>query len=45
VHVELRAPEDVFGFAPLGPDGQPRRVCVVEQGDITATLDLEVVLT
>ncbi|OYV88642.1 MAG: hypothetical protein B7Z68_13110, partial [Acidobacteria bacterium 21-70-11] len=43
--VELRAPADVFGFAPLGPDGQPQRVCVVEQGDVTATLDLEIVLT
>ena len=45
VRVELRATEDVYAFAPLGPDGQPRRVCVVEQGDVTATLDLEIVLT
>jgi hypothetical protein len=45
VRVELRAPEDVFGFAPLGPDRRPQRVCVVEQGDVTATLDLEIVLT
>ncbi len=44
VRVELRAPEDVFAFAPLGPDGQPQRVCVVQQEDVTAALDLEVVL-
>ncbi|MDD5564650.1 MAG: hypothetical protein PHQ91_13135 [Thermoanaerobaculaceae bacterium] len=44
VTVELRAPEDVFAFAPLGPDGQPQRVCVVQQEDVTATLELEVVL-
>ena len=44
VRVELAAPEDVFAFAPLGPDGRPQRVCIVEQGIVTATLELEIVL-
>ena len=44
VRAELVAPEDVFAFAPLGPDGRPQRVCVVEQGNVTAMIELDVVL-
>jgi hypothetical protein len=44
VRAELLAPEDVFAFAPLGPDARPQRVCIVEQGNVTATIELEIVL-
>ena len=44
LRTDLIAPENVFAFAPLGPDGQPRRVCVVEQGDVTASFEIELVL-
>ena len=43
--VDLLAPEDVGGFAPVGPQGQPQRIAIVKQGQVTASMDLEIVLT
>ena len=45
VSVDLVAPEDVYGFAPLGPDGQPKRICIVAHGEITASMELEIRLS
>ena len=45
VSVALSAPEDVFGFSPLGPAGQPKRIRIVGAGDTTAAMDLEVALS
>ncbi len=45
LHLELTAPEDVLGFAPLGPDGQPKRICIVGAGETTAAMDLEIALS
>ncbi len=43
--VKLVAGEDVTGFAPLGSQGEPRRVSVVARGEMTAAIELEVRLT
>ncbi len=40
--VTLLAPEDVAGFAPLGPQGAPRRIGIVDAGQVTATLELRI---
>ena len=40
--VELVAPEDVLGFAPLGPQGEPQRITIVGEGQVTATLALRI---
>ena len=45
VSVALAAPEDVLGFSPLGPDGQPKRICIVSAGETTAAMDLEIALS
>lgn len=45
VPVDLLAPEDICGFAPLGPSGQPQRIGIVKQGQVTASMDLELILT
>ncbi|MGD1148650.1 MAG: hypothetical protein ABR961_11960 [Thermoanaerobaculaceae bacterium] len=42
---KLVAPEDVLGFAPLGSEGKPQRVSIVAQGQVTATMDLELRIT
>ena len=42
VSLKLVAPEDALGFAPLGPQGEPKRVSIVEQGQVTGTIDLEI---
>ena len=43
--VKLVAPEDVLGFAPMGSQGQPQRVSIVAQGQVTAAMDLEIRLS
>ncbi len=40
--VELVAQEDVLGFAPLGSEGGPRRITIVAQGQVTATVQLQI---
>jgi hypothetical protein len=42
--VELVAPEDILGFAPLGPAGEPRRITIVAAGQVTATMTLQIKL-
>ncbi len=42
--VELIAQEDVLGFAPLAPEGKPRRVTIVAAGQVTATIELQIKL-
>jgi len=43
--VKLVAGEDVVGLAPLDSQGEPKRVSIVAQGQVTATMDLEVRLS
>ncbi len=43
--VKMVADEDVTGFAPLGPQGEPKRVSIAAQGQVTAAMELEVRLT
>ncbi|HVN74784.1 MAG TPA: hypothetical protein VMT19_00605 [Thermoanaerobaculaceae bacterium] len=45
ISAKLVAPADALGFAPLGPQGEPKRVSVVAQGQVTATMDLELRLS
>jgi hypothetical protein len=40
--VQLVAPEDILGFAPLGSAGEPRRIAIVGKGQVTATMDLQI---
>jgi hypothetical protein len=40
--VQLVAPEDVLGFAPLGPQGKPQRITIVGKGQATATMELKI---
>jgi hypothetical protein len=43
--VELIGQDDVLGFAPLGPGGQPRRVSIVAKGQVTGKIELEIRLS
>ncbi len=42
---KLVAGEDVTAFAPLGPQGEPKRVTLAAQGQLTSAMELEVRLT
>lgn len=42
--VQLVAPHDIFGFAPLTSQGKPRRITIVAEGQVTATMTLQIKL-